>query len=580
MDEIAPLLGILVVAGLVLAAVFYVCWIILATLLRIFAWVVFYWAVAFSLGAVAGLVAGFVVPFRVLSGKSESKPDIAAPEKVVAGKVIKHPPRGFTRHFGWDRAWPVYNPYQARRDAVAARDEVQLLLSATWRKVSSNVRRPTLDTSGSGVKKVGNISLSIVRTAPGIIWAIFVPVPFFGFLIGAWSSFALWLLMMFGIGGAVYVGQQIWILGYRWLDRGIMLRRRASVKCPSCYETSPRPSYRCVNPMCSVIHRDVSPGPLGVLHRRCECGSRFPTTIGAASKVLVALCPVCDEQLAAGSGVRRTIQLPAFGAVGAGKTRLFAAALTAADQQLSATSGSLEPLNGDAEAFLRASAQTISAGTATDKTIPTMRPAGRPIKLTDATGKVLELQVMDAAGESFANWHTTEELTYVNSAQAMVFVLDPLAFPRIELELAAERDRPDVLIAAGDQEDAYASVADRLRSENVKLSTRHLAVVVTKADVLRRLPSGAQLDPTSSDGVREWLMVQEQDGFIRRMESDFGDVRYFATDSLVLCDPHDPLNPLHVLQWALHSQRAPMTLTPVRAPQAEPAVPQTQEMGA
>jgi len=580
MDEIAALLGILLVVGLVVAAVFYVCWIILATLLRIFAWVVFYWAVAFSLGAVAGLIAGFIVPFRVLSGKSAIKPDIASPGRVVAGQVIKHPPRGFTKHFGWDRAWPVYNPYQARRDAVAARDEVQLLLSAAWSKVSSNVRKPTLDTSGSGAKKVGNISLSIVRTAPGIIWGIFVPIPFFGFLVGAWSSFALWLLMMVVIGGAVYLGQQVWILGYRWLDRGIMLRRRASVKCPSCYETSPRPSYRCVNPLCSIIHHDVSPGPLGVIHRRCACGSTFPTTVGAASKVLVALCPVCGDELAPGSGVRRTIQLPAFGAVGAGKTRLFAAALTAADQQFSVTSGSLEPLNADAEAFLRASAQAISAGTATDKTLHTVRPAGRPIKVTDPTGKVLELQVMDAAGESFIDWHTTEELTYVNSAQAMVFVIDPLAFPRIELELMAERDRPQVVIAAGDQENAYAFVADRLRSENVKLSTRHLAVVLTKADVLRRLPSGEHMDPTTSDGVREWLMVQEQDGFVRRIESDFGDVRYFAADSMARRGPHDPLNPLHVLQWALRSQRVPITLTPEREPQADPAVVQTEETSA
>lgn len=580
MDELVGFLAIIVGVFLVLVAVFYVCWIILATLLRIFAWVVFYWAVAFSLGAVAGLIAGFVVPFRVLSGKSAIKPDIASPGMVVGGKVIKHPPRGFTKHFGWDRAWPVYNPYQARRDAAAARDEVHLLLAAAWSKVSSNVRKPTLDTSGSGAKKVGNISLSIVKTTPGIIWGIFVPIPFLGFLVGAWSSFALWLLMMVVIGGTVYLGQQVFILGYRWLDRVIMLRRRASVKCPWCYETSPRPSYRCVNPMCTIVHHDVSPGPLGVLHRRCACGSRFPTTVGAASKVLVALCPVCSEELAPGSGVRRTIQLPAFGAVGAGKTRLFAAALTAADQQLGATSGSLEPLNGDAEAFLRASAQAISAGTPTDKTLHTMRPTGRPIKVTDSAGKVLELQVMDAAGESFVNWHTTEELTYVNSAQTMVFVIDPLAFPRIELELMAERDWPEVVIAAGDQENAYASVVDRLRSENVKLSTRHLAVVVTKADVLRRLPSGEQLDPTTSTGVRDWLTDQEQDGFIRRIESDFGDVRYFATDSLALCDPHDPLNPLHVLQWALRSQKVPITLTPVREPQAEPAIPQTEEMGA
>jgi hypothetical protein len=281
--------------------------------------------------------------------------------------------------------------------------------------------------------------------------------------------------------------------------------------------------------------------------------------------VLVAVCPVCGDALADGSGARRTIQLPAFGAVGAGKTRLFAAALTAVDHQLAGTSGLLQPLTADAEGFLRASVQTMTSGTATDKTIHNLRPAGRPMMLTDAWGRVIELQVMDAAGENFTNWHTTEELTYVNSAQSMMFVLDPLAFPRIHAELSSQKDLPPILVAAGDQEDAYASVADRLRSENVKLSNRHLAVVLTKADILRRLPSGQGLDPTSSDSVRDWLIEHEQDGFVRRILSDFGDVRFFAIDSLVMHDLQDPLNPIHVFQWALQSQKIPIKLVP--APQ-------------
>ena len=89
------------------------------------------------------------------------------------------------------------------------------------------------------------------------------------------------------------------------------------------------------------MHHDISPGPLGIFARHCACGVSFPTTVRGAAEMLTALCPSCGAQLVAGSGSRMTIQLPAFGSVGAGKTRFFAAALTATRNQLAATNGSL-----------------------------------------------------------------------------------------------------------------------------------------------------------------------------------------------------------------------------------------------
>ena len=110
------------------------------------------------------------------------------------------------------------------------------------------------------------------------------------------------------------------------------------------------------------------------------------------------------------------------------------------------------------------------------------------------------------------------------------------------------------------QEAAYASVVDRLRSEAIDLSKRNLAVVLTKTEILRNYPSGKNLDPTTTDGVRDWLNGVDQDGFVRRMEGDFGTVRYFAVDSLALREPDDPLNPLRVMDWALTSQKVPIAL--------------------
>ncbi len=577
MDEVFFWLALMIA---IVALVFFAIWIALATALRIFAWVFFYWCVAFSLAAVAGLVAGLVIPFLVLSGRSRTKPSIATPDEVVEGRVITRAPRGFAKHFGWDKAWPEYNPHQAKRDAQAVRLEAQLILSQVWEKASSGVKKPSIDASGSGAQKVGNISASALKTIPGLIWAAIVPVPYAGFFVGVRVSLLIWYLMMLLVGGTVYLVQQALTLGYLALDRGKVFKERASVICTHCYEINPRPSYRCPNPECPIVHHEVSPGPLGVIFRRCACGTRLPTTVGAASKSLLPLCPTCGAGLSDGSGARRTMQLPVFGSVGAGKTRFFSAVLTAAERQLTSTSGSLEPLDSEAEDFLRVSTQNVNSGTATDKTIHTLRPQGRPIKLTDAAGKVLELQLMDAAGESFTGVEATEELTYVNAAKTMVFVLDPLALPKAQIEMKFCRDLGSVLLAAGDQEEAYASVVDRVRSEAVDLRKRHLAVVLTKTDILRKLPMGSSLDASSSEGVREWLISIEQDGFVRRIESDFGDVRYFAIDSLIPHDLHDPVNPLHVLHWVLQTQKVPISLVPDSPPEAAPVDSEQKQVGA
>ena len=153
-------------------------WIIIATIMRMIAWIVCYMLASFALALVVGMVVGVSAPLRVLLGRSVSKPDIATPEKVVARQVIRHQPAGFTKHFGWDKAWPEYNPYQAVRDAAAVYKEITLVRGATWRKVRLSPRWVILyDAYGTpiGTKQVGGSFTKLV-------WGIAVPAPFGGFV--------------------------------------------------------------------------------------------------------------------------------------------------------------------------------------------------------------------------------------------------------------------------------------------------------------------------------------------------------------------------------------------------------------
>ena len=568
MDENFGLIAVALFIGLVVAGGF-ILWLAIVSLLKIFSWVVIYWCCASVIAAIIALITGFIVPIRVLvTDFPEEEPQLASPDLVKTKRIIKHSPRGFAKHFGWDEAWPLYNPYQAKLDAMAVHADMRTVLVDSCNMFIWEQDDSLTPSIPEWLHDFGDIFGPLSKIPLWCLWAIFIPIPYVAFVVVLYISYIVWLLVMAVIGSIVCLLQLLFISLYRLWDHARMSRLRASVKCPYCYETNPQPVYHCLNPDCTIVHHDISPGPLGIFARHCACGVSFPTTVRGAAEMLVALCPSCGAQLVAGSGSRMTIQLPAFGSVGAGKTRFFAAALTATRNQLAATNGSLTGLNLEADGFLRASAQALDSGTATEKTIHTMRPEGRPLQLTTGSGKTVELQVMDAAGESFTNLQATEELTYVNSAPTMVFVLDPLALPRVQAQMSTARDLSKILVATGDQEEAYASVVDRLNSEAVDLRNRHLAVVLTKTDVLRKLPIGKSLDPQTSDTVRDWLIGIEQDGFVRRIESDFGDVRFFAIDSLVLRDLHDPLNPLRVIDWVLSSQEVPIKLLPSLKPEA------------
>lgn len=503
--------------------------------------ILLYWALALLATILLGMLLGFGTPFLVLTGRSLVKPTIATPELVSQGKVVRRARKGYAKHLARDyrdRAWPLYLYYQATRDVAAVSKEIRQRLADVRGRLFGHQPRNREGFGGAVVI---------------ITWAIAVPILYAGLFIGAWLAYWIWLLVTIPLGLIVYAVQEVWTLTYRSLDRLRMRRARGSVKCPACYAESSWPGFRCPNPNCAIVHLDVSPGPLGIHRRICECGTTLPTTVSRCSQKLVAVCPRCQHDLAGGSGMRHTVQLPVFGGVGAGKTRLLAASLVAGAERLSMAEGSLQPLTESAGGFLRAAQQVQQQSLPTDKTAHAQRPESLPMLLEDAEGHLTEVQLLDASGETFRDdRQSTDELTYLASSEVLVFAFDPLALPGICEELRQEDWGAEVLVATGDQEGAYAAVRNSLSSRDLK--SKQLAFVLTKADILQALPAGHDLDVSTPSGVRNWLRSKHLDGLIRLMEIDFGNVTYFAVNSSEQLETTDPMNPLHVLDWALRAQ--------------------------
>jgi len=552
MEELAGWFLMIVAAIAVVGAlIFYTAWIVLAALARILAWLLVYWIVTASLGVVLGVVTALVQPSRVLQGKAHVQPDVATPQLAASGELFKTK-GGAKKHFGWDRGWPTYVPYQARRDAAA--------VFAQARYITREARtrsRALLLRSGKGAK----VGLAL-DSAPGAVWLVLVPLPIAAFMLGLWISTLAWGLIMTVLASAISLMQTLVVQIHKWTDRGQRRRTGAVLRCARCYRTSTTPSYRCSNAACSIVHHDVSPGRLGVLHRRCECGERLPTTVRAAARHLTTVCPFCLEDVPDGSGTRQVIPVPVVGSVGAGKTQLLTAVVAALDSRAQALLGTLTPLSPVAESFLTSARATVVGHHVVTKTPWEDQPEGLPMAL-ELGKRDVELQFMDASGESFADWERSQNLAYIDTSDVLLVVVDPLAIPEVGALYREASLAGTVLVAEGDPEDAYGSVVDRLRAAAVRLDKRNLAVVITKADVLRQLPDSAALGGPSHD-IRSWLLNHGADGFVRRIDHDFKKVTYFAVDSVSSTMPlHDPLHPFGVIAWVLETAgvRLPLRVT-------------------
>ena len=192
-----------------------------------------------------------------------------------------------------DLAWPFYPFRQSRADLERTRSNVAASNATLWREPSRAFFH-----SGIGW------------------WIVFpIPVAVISFLLvlslASWFCFLLYALI-----NVVYAGVSLALLvpaaaalraAERW-RRGKLITQGA---CMQCFHVTPWPAYQC--PTCLRPHHDVRPGRLGLLVRRCECGTHLPTRASRAAWKVTPLCQRCGSPLPEGGGAVRDVRIPVFG---------------------------------------------------------------------------------------------------------------------------------------------------------------------------------------------------------------------------------------------------------------------------
>jgi Double-GTPase 2 len=483
--------------------------------------------------AACALALGVVLFAIALARALARDPDNVVPSTDQAEQLKAHP--AGPGEFAPDLAWPCYPFRQSRADLQRTRANVAANNAAVW-------RGPARMFFHSGIGW----------------WIVFpIPVATMAFLLVA--SLTSWFCyLVYALVNVICAGASLALLGpaaavLRAAQRRRRGRRHTQGACMRCFHVTPWPAYQC--PTCLRPHHDVRPGRLGLLLRRCECGTHLPTMASRAAWRVTPLCQRCGAPLPDGAGGVGDVRVPVFGDVSAGKTRFLYASLNSLMQTAGQAGLAVSfPDQGSRElaefglGVIRSAGETAKTSTNTQITLTCRLGAGRRSQL---------VHLFDAAGEHFRGARQPDELRFLDDSQGLVYILDPFSVEAIRQQLA-DRDAAApgfAHAAAGDPELTYGEVASRLRDNGVEASTQLLAVVVSKADLLRS--AGIEL-PTGSAAIARWLRDSGVHNLVISAPREFGEVRFFtvASQNVPVGGPDDPGAPL---RWLLtsHGVRLP-----------------------
>jgi hypothetical protein len=487
-------------------------------------------AAGLILAAVLGIIIGVILFAVALVRGLVTRPDLIGPSAYRDERQKAKPAR--TGEFKPDKAWPFYPFRQVWADLAKVWAEIGVCQQAVWKWPVDSF-------------------FSDRRGSP-IVWWILFPIPIvvtICLLAAGLASSVCWgLLALVGLGCmavTMAVFGPIAIIA-RSAEKGHRVLLRTQASCPRCFHVTPWPAYRC--PGCSVLHRDVRPGRLGLIMRRCECGTMLPTTTLRAAWRLKAACQRCRKPLPPGTGVVRDVRVSIFGEPQAGKTRFVHAALSSLMTTSERAGIAVGFPDRSSKEQLELGVGRLHSGQDTART-PGTQPAALTFRLGIGRRSTLA-HLFDIAGEHFRDPQRHDSLGFLDHSQGLVYVIDPFSIESVRRRMADRSGRQSQR-AVADPEAAYGEVVERLRDSGVAASGQRLAVIISRADLLRA--AGLEL-PADSGAIADWLMESGAHNLVLSARREFADARFFAVAAKAGADDGGSDDPGAPLRWLLRAQ--------------------------
>jgi hypothetical protein len=330
-------------------------------------------------------------------------------------------------------------------------------------------------------------------------------------------------LLVFAVGGLLWLTGVVLLRG---VESVVMLARRILQTCPhpQCYARISLPEYAC--PTCDERHRTLRPNLDGALRHVCRCGTRLPTAIVLGRFRLRAYCPQCHRALPHRIGRARVEPLPFIGGPDAGKTTLMILAINALHAAVRAAGGRAGfVVEGDQQAFARLS-EELRLGRVSKTTTAAPSATMVDIALPRAADRILYL--FDPSGEGFTGATEVEAMSYLAHGEAMLIVVDPFALPLVQHGLTGDErrvlEKAGVVLSPEDPSDTFQRVRNELAARTDGGRQKRVAVVVSKADLLRKTVIGQD-----SGRLPEWFDSVGLGNMVRDLARSAGEVRYLAS---------------------------------------------------
>jgi GTPase SAR1 family protein len=276
-----------------------------------------------------------------------------------------------------------------------------------------------------------------------------------GFVWMAVFSVLLSTVLFSGMCGFYLFFMSLW-----GVDRLMLLFKSIQSRCPNCKRISVVPVFAC--PDCGMEHKKLTPGPYGILKRKCKCKKFLSTTYFNGRSEYQAICPFCDSGLAASDARQFGIQL--VGGVSTGKTTFLAAFWHEYLERFNTIKNISTSLHPDTAFADLEDWFTSGDSSATSETNANMYSVIH--KYENKTP--VQMTIYDIAGEAFTSLSNDIQQQQFKYCESIVFVIDPTASPTQ---------------AAGTISAFIDEFAGLKGNRSIKMSDMPVAVLITKADL-------------------------------------------------------------------------------------------------
>ncbi|MFC9897647.1 hypothetical protein ACFVMC_28490 [Nocardia sp. NPDC127579] len=388
-------------------------------------------------------------------------------------------------------------------------------------------------------------------------------------IMSAYLLIAVFLTLLLMVGGSV------WLVAWSAvsaMESLVMVWRGIRQSCPyaGCYRAIALPAYDCAG--CQQVHRRLLPNRFGLLRHDCRCGTSLTTTVlfGRHRGAAAAVCPHCDRRLPRRIGRVPIVAIPVVGGTAAGKSTLICLSVDSLRHTLDSAGARMTFGEQAQQSAFEAARAALRDGGSVLKTVQRM-PDGLMVDIDSGGRSDRILYVFDPAGESYVDAAGVEAQGYLEHAEGLLIVVDPLALDGVARVLTPmEREQishavggPQGMPEVGLPDVIVGRLLDALRSRSRLPRLRRIAVVVSKADAL--IDHAVGQDLRTGESVRSWLEQVGWGNNVRLLEQSATEVRYYRSG----LDPGNSAG-ADPLLWL--GQVRPATAAPVSMPPASAAV--------